>query len=95
MVVNFNEFGIRILFQFFDDGMKDWHSLTRILGDVAHVLGRHEMHGHGNGCRRNPHMNVRAAGAVFVNIDADHAFPHGVCARENQRSANCESCFRK
>ena len=40
-------------------------------------------------------MNVRAAGTVFVNVNADHAFPHGVSACEDESSANCESCFRE
>src|SRR5229473_3140806 len=46
------------------------------------------------GCEK-PHVNVGAAGAVFVNVDADHPFAHGIGARENQSSAESESCFRE
>jgi hypothetical protein len=95
VIVNFNEFGIRILFQFFDEGMKHGQSFARLLGGVAHVLAGDEMHGHGNGRGRNPEVNVGAAGAVFVNVDADHAFPHGIGARKDDCSAKSESCFRE
>jgi len=95
MIVNLYEFRIRILFQFFDDGAKDRHGLARLLGAVPQMLGWHEMQDHGDGRGGNPHMNVGATGAVFVNVDADHAFPHGVGACEDECSANCESRFRE
>jgi hypothetical protein len=38
-------------------------------------------------------MNVGTAGMVFVNVDADHAFAHGVGAREGNCSTNGESRF--
>ena len=95
MIVHFNKFSIRILFQFFDDSTKDRHGMARLLGAVPQMLGWHEMQDHGDGRGGNPHMNVRAAGTVFVNVNADHAFPHGVGACEDECSANCESCFRE
>ncbi len=95
IILNFDEVGIRVLPQFFDDGMKNGHGLARLLGGVAPMLVRHKMHGHGNGRGRNPHMNVGAAGAEFVDVDADHAFPHGIGAREDNSAAKSESCFRE
>ncbi len=95
MIVNFHEFSIRILFEFFDDGMKDRHGFAAVLGGVPQLLVRNKMQGHGDGCGGNPHMNVRAASTVFVNVDAYHAIAHGVGACENECSANCESCFRE
>jgi hypothetical protein len=92
---NFYEVGIRILFQFFDDGMKDGQSFAGLLGDMAHVLAGDEMHSHGNGRGRNPEVSVGAARAVFVDVDVDHTFPHGIGAREDNCSAKSESCFRE
>jgi hypothetical protein len=40
-------------------------------------------------------MNVGAAGPEFVYIDADHAFAHGIGAREYESAAESESCFRE
>ncbi len=62
---------------------------------MAHVLARNEMHGHGNGRSRNPEMNVRAARAVFVDVDADDAFMEGIGAREHESAAKSESCLRE
>jgi hypothetical protein len=95
MIDNFNEVGIRILFQFFDDGVKHGQSFARLLGGMAYVPARNEMHGHGDGRGRNPHMNVRAASAVFVDINADHAFTERIGAREDECAAKSESCFRE
>jgi len=75
--------------------VKDGQSFARLLGGMAHVVAGNEMHGHGDGRGGNPHMNVRAAGAVFVDVDADHAFAHGIGAREYDCAAKSESCFRK
>ncbi len=58
------------------------------------MLVRHQVHGHGNGRGGNPHMNVRAAGAEFVDVDADDAFAHGIRACENESPAESQSCFR-
>jgi hypothetical protein len=95
MIDNFNEVGIRILFQFFDDGMEDGQSFAGLLGDVAHVFAGNEMHGHGDGRGWKPHVNVGAAGAEFVDVDANHSLSHGVGAREHECAAKSESCFRK
>ncbi len=95
MIDNFNEVGIRILFQFFEDGMKNGHRFARLFGGVTHVFARNEMHGHGDGRGRNPHMNVRTTGAVFVNVNADDAFMEGIGAREYECAAKSESCFRE
>jgi hypothetical protein len=94
MIDNFNEVGIRILFQFFDDGMEDGKSFAGLLGGAAHVFAGNEVHSHGDGCGRKPHVNVGAASAEFVDVDANHAFPHGVGAREYECAAKSESCFR-
>jgi hypothetical protein len=40
-------------------------------------------------------MNMGTSGAVFVNVDADHAFAHGIGAREDESSAKSEGCFRE
>jgi len=95
MIDNFNEVPIRILFQFFDDGMKHGQSFARLLGGMAHLPARNEMHGHGDGRGRSPDMNVGAASAVFVDIDADHAFTECIGAGEDECSAKSESCFRE
>ncbi len=94
MTVNFNEVGIRIFFQFFDDGMKNRQSFARLLGGAPQVLARNEMHGHGDGRGGNPHMNVGTSGAVFVDVDSDDAFVKRIGAREDERAAKSESCFR-
>jgi len=94
VIVNFNEFCIGILFQFFDDGMEDGQSFTRLLGGAAQLLAWDEMHGHGDGGGGNPHVNVGTAGVVFVDVDADDTFAHGVGTREDERSAKSENCFR-
>jgi len=44
--------------------------------------------------RRKPHMNVRAASAIFVDVDADDAFMERIGAREDKCAAEPESCFR-
>ena len=91
MIDNFNEVGIRILFQFFDDGMKHGQSFARPLGGMVDLLARNEMHGHGLCGRRKPHMNVRAAGAVFVDVDTDDSFTERIGAGEDKCAAESES----
>jgi hypothetical protein len=95
VILNFNELRIRKLLQFFDDGVENGQGFARLLGGAAHLLARNEMHGHGDGRGWNPHMNVGAAGAEFVDVDADDAFAHGIGAREDERAAKSESCFRE
>ncbi len=95
MIDNFNEVGVGIFLQFFDDGVKNGQNFAGLLGGMAYVLARNEMHGHWNGRSRNPEMNVRAAGAVFVDVDADDAFMEGIDAREHESAAKSESCFRE
>ena len=75
--------------------MKNGHGFARLIRDMPHVLSRHEMHGHGHGRGWNPHVNMRAASVVFIDVDADHAFPHGVSTRKDDCGAKSESCFRK
>jgi hypothetical protein len=95
VIINLNEFRIGILFQFFDEGVEDGQGFASLLGGMAHVLAWDEMHGHGDGRSGNPHVNVGAAGAEFVDIDADEAFAHGIGAREDECTAKSESCFRE
>jgi len=38
---------------------------------------------------------VRAAGAVFVHVNADHAFMKRVRAREGERAGESEGRFRQ
>ena len=87
VIVNFNEFGIGILFQFLDDGMENGQSFARPLRGVPHVFARNEVHGHRDGGGGNPKVNVRASGAEFVDVDADHAFMKRVGAREDECTA--------
>jgi len=42
MIHNFDEVGIRVLLQLFDDGMKNGYGFTRLFGSVAPVLVRHK-----------------------------------------------------
>jgi len=95
VILNFNELRIRILFQFLDERVENGQGFARLLGGAAHLLARNEMHGHGDGRGRNPHMNVGPSGAEFVDIDADDAFAHGVGACEDECAAKSESCFRE
>src|SRR5260370_33315076 len=75
--------------------MENRQGFARLLGSAAHALARNEVHGHGDGGGGNPHMNVGAAGAEFVDVDAYHSFAHGIRACENKGSAKSEGSFRE
>ncbi len=94
MIDNLNEVGIWILFQYFDDGMKNWHRFARFTGDVVHLRTRDEVHGHGDGRSWNPEINVGTSGAAFVDLKPDQAFMEGKGAGEYECAAKSESCLR-
>ncbi len=81
MIDNFNEIGVRVFFQLLDDGVKNRQRFARVVVYVAQVFVWHQMHGHGHGRGRHPQVNVRTAGAEFIDVDANHAFTEGVGAR--------------
>ena len=57
------------------------------------MFPRHKVHGHGNGGCRNPEVNVGAAVAMFVDIDADHAFAESVDACEYNSAGDAKTKF--
>ena len=90
VIDNFNEIDVRILFQFFENGMENRQSFARVFGGVPHVQDRNES---GHGCGRYLYMNVGTPGTEFVDVNADHAFMEGIGAK--YECAQSESCFRE
>ena len=94
-VDNFNENRIGIFFQLLDDGMKNRERFARVFVDMAPVFVWHQMHSHGHRCGGHPEVDMRASGAEFIDVNANHAFTKGVGAREYQCPAQSKSHFRE
>src|SRR5258708_19697916 len=72
---NFDESRIRILFQLLHDGTENRQRLPRLLGSAAHVLGRNEVHGHGNGPPPAPYINLATPPPDSVHPNSLPSFP--------------------
>src|SRR5439155_4159439 len=91
--VNLDKIGVGIFFEFFGD---DFNERQRVVSGVDRFLEfivGDEVQRRGNGGGGHPEVNVRTAGAVFVDVNLDGAFAKSVNGGESESSDGAESEF--
>ena len=91
--VDLDKIGVGIFFELFGDDFNERQRVVSAVDRFLEFIVGDEVQRRGNGGGRHPEMDVRAAGAVFVDVNFDGAFAESVDGGEGESSDGAESEF--
>lgn len=92
-VFDVNECGVRVLAQLGGDNLQKRQAVIRFPREMLEVLPGNKVQGYGYRGGGHPEMDVRAAIAMFVDVDTDDAFTESIDTRENDGTSHAQCKF--